>query len=225
MAQPKNKEINPKSPSIKKLSIRISENAEKQLNILSANTGASRSQFIVYAISHIRKNLNSRDEVESLKSTISLSKNNISISLKKSINDDLQNIATAYAMKKNVLVGLLVSDFLENMDPDSPWLRTNRNADELHIYKLFLHKSYFYELKSYTFNEYVQLKIPVVLGILSGPKEIHQDDFNEYIETSAKLPKYLVTHIKKESERYGIPEYNYVDSCVRNYWESTKKQT
>ncbi|BCC80210.1 MULTISPECIES: hypothetical protein [Bacillus] len=210
---------------IKKFSIRLSQNAHDLIEIMAANTGATRSQIVAYAISCVRKNMKSRDEVLDLQQTITLLKKHFVLSLTETISNQLTLDAIDYDIKKNVLFGLLVSDYIESMDSNSPWLKPVIHPESQTQYKIYMHQSYYDAIQEYSTTEYVQLKIPVALGILQGPSSISHRDFNEYIGTSTTLPISLIAHIQQESVKREIPEYVYVDSCVKAFWDNTKKQT
>ncbi|HFJ9374830.1 TPA: hypothetical protein ACGW7B_005507 [Bacillus nitratireducens] len=210
---------------IKKFSIRLSQNAHDLLEIMAANTGSTRSQIVAYTISRVRTDMKSKDDVLDLKQTITLLKKHFVLSLTETISNQLTTDAIDYDIKKNVLFGLLVSDYIERMDPNSPWLRPVLHPENQNPYKIYMHQSYYDEIQDYSTNEYVQLKIPVALGVLQGTRSIEQYDFNEYIGTSTTLPISLITHIQQESTKREIPEYVYVDSCIREFWGHIKKQT
>lgn len=208
-----------------KLSIKLSAIAHDRLELISRNIGATRSQIVTYILSMVRRQLPRMDEIRNLQNDITLEKNHFVLSITKELGNQLQQEALNYNSKKNTFFGLLVSQYLGKMNVKEPWLKSSSALEiQQEPYKIYFHNSYAHELDQYSIENYVQLKVPIALSLLQGTTNLQQDEFSTYVGTSTTLPLCIISHVRKQAKLLDVPEYVYVDSCIREFLENIKKQ-
>ena len=192
-----------------KLSIRLSESARKNINISSDNLGISAAGVILFELTKILQNPPTLSEVEEMKNDITLSKNHFPLTVNEKVMQQVNDLSERYGMKKNVLVGLIVSNkFLEE---------TPEAQEDLEPKKLMLQVNEELKKKMMEYSEvnYIPLNALVTYSILQGPpEELPNYESGTYEQIFTNVPEYIGELIKKESSKYSIREHFYTSMCI-----------
>ena len=192
-----------------KLSIRLSEEARGNINTIADNLGISAAGVVLFELTKLMENPPLLSEVEQMKDDITLSKNHFALTVNKKVMEQVNELALKYGMKKNVLIGLIISKtFLE----ETPEKQTELTPKKL---MLQVNEDLKKKMMNYSEENYLPLNALVTYSILQGPAEElpnYNSETFEHIFTN--VPEYIGELIKKKSSEYNIREHFYTSMCI-----------
>ena len=193
-----------------KLSIRLSAGARQKISKAAENLGISLAGVIIFELTKILKNPPSLSEIEQLEEEISLERNHFVMTVNEKLMKKINSIAIDYDMRKNVLVGLIVSNHFVNMDD-------LEKEKDLQPKKLMvqINETLKKKMMEYSEENYIPLGAIIGYSILNGPYE----KFPKYEDGEAEkifinVPEYIGQMVKEGAEELNIREHFYTSLCI-----------
>ena len=201
-----------------KLSIRLSREArhvDAENNVTglieqaAKNLGISAAGVILFELTRILESPPTLSEIETWKDEITLERKHFALTVNKEVAEQVNKLAEQYGMKKNILVGLIISKrFSEN--PPENWKNTEPK-------KLMLQVNHELKKKMMDWCEqnYIPLNAVVSYSVLQGlPDVLPQYEAEEHETIFTNVPEYIGEIIKEKSSKYSIREHFYTSSCI-----------
>ena len=194
-----------------KLSIRMSEKAIEKIDAARKNLNLSKAGIILFALSNIMKNPPSKEDVLNLESKIDLLPNNFPITVKIDFTRSIDDLADRYQMKKNKLVGLIVSDYFEKLD------EIEEEETEKKQIIVQLNPELREKVESYSKEHYLPISGIISECLRNGPyKGIPRFESTGVESIFTNIPSYLYDEMKQRSDEMGIPCLLYTSPSPRD---------
>ncbi|USK31535.1 hypothetical protein LIT32_26045 (plasmid) [Bacillus sp. CMF21] len=190
-----------------KLSIRLSEMARVKIDAAADNIGVSAAGVILLELSKMLKYPPSRNDILTLESSIPLKKDHFSMSVNEKIAEKINDLVEDYDIKKNILIGLMVSDYFERAN--IPGVKEPK--------KLMVQVNEVLKAKMDKFSEdnYVPLSGIVAYSILNGPYEqMPLYEGNKTVQFFTTVPSYIGDMVKDKADEMNIREHFYTSLCL-----------
>lgn len=123
-----------------KLSIRLTATAKERIEKIAANLNLSKAGVILFVMANIINKFPDKSTVLNLEAKYHLEPNNFALTINTELFEKLNAIHNEYEMNKNVLFGLVISDYFES-NIDDVLLReynNSKNKDDLEAKTLFI---------------------------------------------------------------------------------------
>jgi hypothetical protein len=192
-----------------KLSIRLSTEAKEQIEIAAKNLGISKAGIILFGLTKLLKNPPSLSKIKQLEKEITLERNHFVLTANEGPLKRVNELAEDYDMKKNVLIGYIVSEYFmnmsepigENVEPKKLMVQLNENLKK--------------KMMEYSEEHYIPLSALVAYSILHGPYEgIPLFEEAETVQFFTKVPGYIGEMVKGQAEQDNIREHFYTLLCL-----------
>lgn len=193
-----------------KLSVRLSATAEQKIRIAAKNLGISAGGLILFELTKLLKDFPAADQIEDMKEEITLERKHFVVTVNERLMQQIDNLAARYDMKKNILIGYVVSDhFLKAADPEA--------ADDLDPKKLMVqvNESLKKKMMNYSEKHFIPLSGLVTYSILQGPYEgMPSYEDGEAVQFFTNVPGYIGDMVKERAEEANIREHFYTALCL-----------
>lgn len=193
-----------------KLSIRLSASARNQIEIAAKNLGVSLAGIILFELTKLLKNPPLKTEVTDLEDTITLERDHFVLTVNENLMTQINQLAEDYGMKKNRLIGYIVSNHFEHV--------VSRGAEkEVEPKKLMVQVNEELKKKMMEYSEqhYIPLNALVSYSVLQGPLEqLPSYESGEMVTFFTNVPSYIGDMIKEKAEEENIREHFYTSLCL-----------
>ena len=196
----------------------MSEKAVEKIDAARKNLNLSKAGIILFALSNIMKNPPSKEEVLNLENKIDLLPKNFPITVKIDFTRSIDDLADKYQMKKNKLVGLIVSNYFEQLD------EMEEEETEKRQIIIQLNPELRKKVEAYSKEHYLPLSGIISECLRNGPYEgIPRFESTGVESIFTNIPTYLYEDMKRKSEAMGIPYHFYISLCVYKAFASDSK--
>lgn len=193
-----------------KLSIRLSEKAKQKIKVAAHNLGVSQANVILFELTKILKNPPAINEIEAYENDITLERDHFVLTVNEVLMERVNALAEDYQMKKNILIGYLVSKEFEDAE--------DQEAEEnVEPRKILVQVNEQLKKKMMEFSEenFLPLNLLVSYSILNGPVDrlpnFLGSDANSFF---TNVPAYIYEMIKERSKEEMIREHFYTALCL-----------
>lgn len=192
-----------------KLSIRLSSEARQKIEVAAKNLGISLAGVILFELSPLLKNPPSLSRIEEIENEITLERNHFVLTVNEIMRNKVNELAEKYDMKKNILIGYIVSDHFqeltfpiqENTEPKKLMVQINDTLKK--------------KMMEYTEENYIPLNAVVSYSILNGPYEgFPSYNDGETVQFFTNVPAYIGDMVKEIAEERNIREHFYTSLCL-----------
>lgn len=101
-----------------KISVRLTANAMAQIEKAATNLNLSKAGVMVFALANILDKFPEKHTVLNLQSKYDLEPDHFTVTITKALSNKLNAIRDEYQIKKNILFGLVISDYFETQVED-----------------------------------------------------------------------------------------------------------
>lgn len=200
----------PKRGKTIKLSIRLSTAAKQQIQKAAANLGVSSSGVILFELARLLKNPPSISELETMENDITLERDHFVITINEGLSERVNGMAEDYNMKKNRLIGYIISNHFESQAAIKEQKKTDPKK-----FMLQLNSKLGDKVMEYAERNYVPLPALVSYSVLQGEsEELPTFESGESVKIFTNIPEYVLETIKDEADLRSIPEHFYTSSCL-----------
>lgn len=192
-----------------KLSIRLSAIAKGKIEAAAKNLGISQAGVILFELGQILKNPPTETKLQTIVSAVTLENAHFVMTVNQNIMQRVNELAEDYDMKKNVLVGYLISDLFENMEV--------REETDLEPKQLLVqvNEDLKKRIMEYSENHYIPLNSIVSYSILKGHYEkLPYFSGNQLEQFFTNVPAYIGDKVKRKSEEFDMREHFYTAMCL-----------
>ncbi|OMP68707.1 hypothetical protein [Domibacillus epiphyticus] len=193
-----------------KLSIRLSASAREQIEIAAKNLGVSLAGIILFELTKLLKNPPSQTEITDLEDAITLEREHFVLTVNENLMNQINHLAEDYGMKKNRLIGYIVSNHFEHV--------VNTGAEkDIEAKKLMVQVNETLKKKMMEYSEkhYIPLNALVSYSVLQGPSEqLPSYEDGEMVTFFTNVPAYIGELIKERAEEENIREHFYTSLCL-----------
>lgn len=193
-----------------KLSIRMSVRAKNNASIAAKKLGISVGGVILFELAKFLKNPPSLEHIQELESVITLERNHFVMTVNEGIMERVNNLAEDYNMKKNILIGYIISEHFENMQGLDDGNETEPKKLMVQVNETLKKK-----MMEYSEKHYIPFSGLVAYSVLEGPYEglpFYQD--NEFEKFYTNVPAYVGDMVKDLSEEMAVREHFYTALCL-----------
>lgn len=211
-----------------KLSIRLSREARDVHedgtitgNIVTAaeNLGISAAGVILFELTKLIENPPSLAEVKQMEQEITLSEKHFVLTLNLTMQKKINDLAVKYGMKKNILIGYIVSDHFRKLNPGP------KNPDQIETKKVMIvvNKSLKKKMNDFCEDNFLPLNAVVGYSILNGPFEALPEYYErETSFISTNIPSYMIDIVKEGADSLNIREHFFTSLCVYKQFMTPK---
>lgn len=193
-----------------KLSIRLSTIARQKLDQVAKNLGISSGGLLLFELTKILKNPPSLNKFEDYEREITLEREHFVVTVNEPFMDRINKLAEDYGIKKNVLIGYIVSDHFQRIgDPV--------NEDDLESKKLMIqvNENLKKKMMDYSEENYIPLSGLVSYSILNGPYEgLPSYGEGEAVQIFTSVPGYIGELVKTKAAELNVREHFYTSLCL-----------
>lgn len=197
-----------------KISIRLSLKASERMERISQNLNLSKAGLIMFALNKFFNEPIEQSRLLNLENKIDLEPNHFPLAVRKETLETINRYSQDFKMKKGSFVGLLVSDYYENLDEESQVLKQHDKTDPVE--------------KEFKFNESLKKKMNeysnitgvswsglISLSVLAGAYEgLPEYETTEISKIYTALPAYIYEIAQKGAIQYGFTENFYIEMCL-----------
>lgn len=212
-----------------RVSIKLSAAAKTRIEAAAKNLGVSRASMIMYALSEqIEKGI-SINQLLRMESKITLEREHFAIVMPKHLNELVNGFTEEFEMKKNSLIGYLVSDYFENLPEDNRAFQERETVDSegnkikpkplvIEIHKQLKERLYAYAEKHF-FNVSFLVSEAIHNGRFKGIPDLPG---SEREQISFTITKEVYEASLDQADKLGVPLHFFIESCIYNafYGES-----
>ena len=192
-----------------KLSIRLSTEAKEQIEIAAKNLGISKAGVILFGLTKLLKNPPSLSKIEQLEKEITLEDKHFVLTANEGLLKRVNELAEDYDIKKNVLIGYIVSEYFMNM---SEQIEENVKPKQIMVQ---LNEKLKKKMMEYSEEHYIPLCALVSYSILHGTYEgIPKYEEAETVQFFTNVPGYIGELVKEKAEKDNIREHFYTSLCL-----------
>lgn len=193
-----------------KLSVRLSTTARQNIEKAKKNLGVSSAGVILFELTKLLDNPPSVSELERLEEEITLERDHFVFS----VNDHLHKRITALSedldMKKNRLIGYMVSNYFENLDD----LQEAEETDSKQI-KIQVNESLKKKMMEYSEKNFIPVSAIISYAVLHGPSEkLPTFDTSNQETMFTNVPAYIDEMIKEGAAERNLRENFYTALCI-----------
>lgn len=202
--------------STTKMSIRLSALARQKAGIVANNLGISTAGVILFELTKLLENPPSPSEILNLENTISLERNHFVMTVNKKLLDRVNELAKEYEVKKNVLIGLMVSDHFEKMEDPA-----GENDIESKQLMIQIPDELKKKMIDYSEDNFIPLNGLITFSILEGPYEgfpNYKDVNGERMFTN--VPGYVRDLVNEKADDLNIRDHFYILLCLYKQFET-----
>lgn len=194
-----------------KMSIKLSSPARQNIEVAAKKYGLSKGGIILFELSKILKDPPSKTEVLTLDNKITLERSHFVLTTTKKLASDLNDLSREYDMKKNVLIGLIVSHHFETHFSD---LEEPEDLDSKQI-KMDINEELKKKILTYSEENFIPLSGIVSYSVLQGPhSELPEYSGKEREVMFTRVPGYIFDEIRTKAYEMNIREHFYVSQCL-----------
>jgi hypothetical protein len=208
-----------------KVSIRLTAAAKERIEKVAENLNLSKAGVIVFALANIIDKFPDKQTVLNMESKYDLEPNHFPVTINMELAEKLNAIRDEYKIKKNMLFGLVISDYFETQIEDH--LLKNYKASEVAEPKpvyITLNKDLKKKVDDYSEKNYIPLSGLVSYSILNdGMDTLPHYENNEMETVITRIPNYLSEIVKEESARLHVRESFYIELCLYKAFLSDDK--
>lgn len=193
-----------------KLSIRLSAGARGKIETAAKNLGVSMAGVILFELTKLLKTPPSKLEITDLEDTITLEREHFVLTVNENLMNQINQLAEDYELKKNRLIGYIVSNHFENA------VHTGKE-NEVESKKLMVQVNETLKKKMMEYSEkhYIPLNALVSYSVLQGPSEnLPSYEEGEMVTFFTNVPVYIGDMIKERAEEKNIREHFYTSLCL-----------
>lgn len=207
---------------VRRVSIKLSAEAKKRIMVAANNLSVSQASMIMYALSEQFEKGIDKNLILGMESKIILENEHFAIAMPTHLFAKVERLTEEYGIKKNSLIGLIVSDYFENLSEENKALQAREKESKkvsIQINKLLRGKLFAYAEKNYLnvsflIAEAIQNGRFIGIPDLSGAeKEL----------TSFTLPLHVWSEAEENAVALGVPLHFYIESCLYNAFMSENK--
>lgn len=130
----------------------------------------------------------------------------------------IDELVEQYQMKKNVSIGLIVSDYFEKLEEDQ------QENVEAHQIFLNLNVGLKKRIDEYSKKHYLPLSGIVAKSLLNGPyKGFPKYEVDEFETLFTNVPTYIYEDMKRQAAEMGIMEHFYISLCIYEAFNGENK--
>lgn len=193
-----------------KLSIRLSMLARQRIDVKAKNLGISSGGLVLFELTKLLENPPSLIELEQMENEITLERNHFVLTVNKNLQEKVNKIADDYEMKKNILIGYIVSNHFENFENPDQGLDTKPKKIAVRVNESLKKK-----MMDYIEENYITLSSLVTYSILEGPsEELPSYEGNEIEDFYVNVPNYVYELLKEKAYERNIREHFYTSQCL-----------
>jgi hypothetical protein len=199
-----------------KLSIRLTAAAMERIEKVATNLNLSKAGVILFSLANTLDKFPERYEVLNLESKYQLEPGNFTLTINKDLQERLNTIHKDYDINKNVLFGLVISDYFENQVEEILMQEPKSQEDiEPKPLAISVNNELKKKIDEYSDKYYIPLSGLVSFCILNGSMNSFPEySSNESERVLTRIPAYLMRLVKEESKRLHVREGFYVELCL-----------
>ena len=193
-----------------KLSIRLSARANEKITDVAKNLGISKAGVILFELTKLLKNPPRVSEIEEIEERITLERNHFVMTVNETISQKVNDLAEHYGIKKNVLVGYMISEHFEKYGD----LHQEKNVEPKKL-MVQVNESLKKKMMDYSEKNFIPLGLIVAYSILQGPYDgMPQYEDEESVHFYTNVPEYIGEMVKEGAQEFNIREHFYTSLCI-----------
>lgn len=198
---------------VTKLSIRLTSKAREEIETFAKNLNLSKAGVILFALTKILKEKPSQNDVLNLQNKYVLELQNLAVTIKKDLAEEINDINDTIDLNKNIWVGLLVSDYFETGQEGN--LQEEQTDTEPFKIKIETNTELKKKIVEISDNRYIPLSGLVSYACLQGPAEtLPKYQTNEREVFFTRIPSYIYKEVKRNADERGISDTFYMELCL-----------
>lgn len=209
---------------VTKLSIRLTEKADKEIKKFGKNLNLSKAGVILFTISKILKEKPDMNTLLNLQQKYELEPKNFALTIKKELAAKINEVNEHVDMNKNIWIGLLISDYFETgQEGVLQQARPKSDTDKVQI-KVEINTELKKKIVDYSENQFISLSGLVSYAFLNGPYNSlpqYQSHEKEFFFTT--VPNYIYMSLKDEADEHIISDFFYMELCLYNAFMGENK--
>lgn len=148
--------------------------------------------------------------IKELEKSITLERKHFVLTINDTISDRVNNLVEDYDMKKNILIGYIISDHFQNIVD----LNEDKNIEPRKIV-VQVNESLKKKMDKFTEDNYIPLNALVSYSIMNGPYSgFPSYEDNNSVKFFTNIPIYLWEEVKEKAEEQNIREHFYTSLCI-----------
>ncbi|OIK12917.1 hypothetical protein BIV60_15445 [Bacillus sp. MUM 116] len=196
-----------------RVSVKLSSEAKIRIMTTAKNLSVSQASMIMYALSEQFKKGITQEQLLNIENKIILEHGHFPISMPKHLADKVEQYINDFDMKKGAFIGLLVSDYFENLPLDVQ----TETAGESKKLSLPVHKELKDLLYRYAEEKYQNVGWMITQSIENGKYEgIPKMQESERELISYNVPSHIYERALEQSSALGVTLHFYIESCIYN---------
>ncbi|MEH6949124.1 hypothetical protein V7068_19055 [Bacillus sp. JJ634] len=203
-----------------RVSIKLSNAAKNRIETTADTLSVSQASLIMYALSEVFQEGITQEKLLTIQNKIILEPKHFAVSMPKHLTDKIEQYIRDFRMKKGEFVGLLVSQYYENL----PQEHAGETEGEPKTLTLPLHKQLKEIVYQYAEKNYLNVGFLIAQSIehgrYKGVPALSKDD-KEII--TYNIPLHIYKHAVEQADSLSVPLHFYVESCVYNSFMSQNK--
>lgn len=206
----------------KRVSVRLSAAAKKRILAAAENLSVSQASMIMYALSEQFEKGITKNQLLGMESKIILEREHFAISMPLHLFNQVERFTEEYEIKKNAFVGLIVSDYFENLPEENKALQAREKESKKVTIKI--NTPLKENLYKYSEKNYLNVSFLVAESIQNGRfKGIPDLPGEEKEQISFTIPLYVWEQAQEEAAAIGVSLHFYIESCLYNAFMSENK--
>lgn len=201
-----------------KLSIRISSAAKEKIKAAANNLGISSAGVILFELTKLLKSPPSKDDITRMKSQLTLEQKHFVLTVTDKLMDEINDMSEDYGLKKNILIGYILSNHFENLPDPSSEKDTSQKRIMVQV-----HENLKKKMMEYSEENYIPLNGLIAYSILQGPNdELPSYGEGEIEQMFTNIPAYIGEIIKNGAEELNLREHFYASLCIYKQFMTEK---
>lgn len=196
------------------IEVQLSLEALTRLNHIMENLNVSRSAAIVFLLPFAFKTEKTKVDLINLENKYILEKKDIGVRILEKEFSKLTYLAEQLEMKRNQVVGLILSDFIMGLPEDHCFLTDNKNTSNEKVL-ININSQLHEKMETYSKTHFTPSNALIAYAVLKGMNyKFPKYETNEQKSIFTSLPQYLVEIVKQKSNWHNISESLFIELCL-----------
>lgn len=192
-----------------KLSVRLSTTARQKMDQAAKNLGISSGGVMIFELTKILEDPPSKDKLLDLQEEITLERSHFVSTVNEKLMKRIEDLAARYDMKKNVLIGLMISDHFQKMEFQVD------ASEEMKKLMIQVNENLKKKMMNYSEENFIPLNALVSYSILEGPYDgLPVYNEGEAVQIFTNVPAYIGDLVKNQAEALNVREHFYTALCL-----------
>lgn len=201
-----------------RISVKLSGKTLKRLGDTSDNLNVSRASLIMFALNKQLEKGITKEQLLNLQNKIELH-DHLAIRIPVQLSEKINGYTERFDIRKNALVGLLVSDYYDNLPGKAP-------KEKVELHQLLVDVNELLTEKVMNYSEEKHLPLNMIMeqalenGAYDGIPQFPTDKKESFL---TNVPLYIWEQAHEEAAALGVPLHFYLELCLYKAFLSENK--